>query len=1003
MIPSLAEQLSPLKCGDHLCLICDTFEEQMAAIVPYVKAGLARGERCVYLAGEGASDQVLAALAGGGVDVRRETERGSFLMLSNPDVRLKGGRFDPQATTAFLRGALTEALSAGFSALRVTVDWTRGLGTDVVVDRIIEYEATLNASVFAPGSSMLGLCQYDRHRSPPEVIEGVLRTHPVAILGDLVCPNLYYEPPEVALGNTLASARMEWMITQLKRARKTSQDLGDTNALLGDHMAVQRESERSLGVLLSNLPGLAYRCRNDRDWTMEFVSQGCLALTGYQPADLVGNSRISFGQLIHPDDRQGVWDSVQATIENREPYQLTYRIITQSGEERWVWGHGCGIFSADGALVALEGFIRDITEHKRAGEALQEREERFRLVAANSPDTILHQDADLRYTWIASPALDAAELEESLGKTDLERFEWFNPQEARRLTEIKKGVLETGLRARTEATLQMGGMTRHFDSVYEPQRGPDGKVAGIFGYARDITDRKQAEDALKRSEESYRTLVETIDDGVHVKDLHGRFIVVNSAIERRFGLTKGEILGRTALELYSPEEASQVMAHDQQVMQTGTPLDAEETHRYPGDRAIRHVHLRKVPLRDKDGKVAGVVTVSRDITDRKQAEVALHKVNRALRTLSEFDQLLVRAPDETALLDNVCRIAVEFGGYRMAWVGIAQHDEAKTVKPVAWAGHEEGYLEHARISWADDEHGGGATGRAIRTGNVCIIKDVQQEPAASPWASEMARLGYTSSMALPLIGPGGTFGALNLYATDSNAFDEEEVRLLTELATDLAYGLSALRTENERRQAVDALRDTLQQLRRTIDGTIRAMAATSELRDPYTAGHQKRTARLAVAIAREMGLPEDEVDSIRMAGEIHDIGKISVPAEISSKPGRLSELEFSLIKGHAQTGYEILKGIEFPRPIAGMVLQHHERLDGSGYPFGLTAVDIIPGARILAVADVVEAMASHRPYRPARGLDDALREISQHRGTLYDPEVVDACLRVLADGSFNFE
>ena len=252
-------------------------------------------------------------------------------------------------------------------------------------------------------------------------------------------------------------------------------------------------------------------------------------------------------------------------------------------------------------------------------------------------------------------------------------------------------------------------------------------------------------------------------------------------------------------------------------------------------------------------------------------------------------------------------------------------------------------------------------------------------------------------MALPLIGPGGTFGALNLYATDSNAFDEEEVRLLTELATDLAYGLSALRTENERRQAVDALRDTLQQLRRTIDGTIRAMAATSELRDPYTAGHQKRTARLAVAIAREMGLPEDEVDSIRMAGEIHDIGKISVPAEISSKPGRLSELEFSLIKGHAQTGYEILKGIEFPRPIAGMVLQHHERLDGSGYPFGLTAVDIIPGARILAVADVVEAMASHRPYRPARGLDDALREISQHRGTLYDPEVVDACLRVLAE------
>jgi putative nucleotidyltransferase with HDIG domain len=173
-----------------------------------------------------------------------------------------------------------------------------------------------------------------------------------------------------------------------------------------------------------------------------------------------------------------------------------------------------------------------------------------------------------------------------------------------------------------------------------------------------------------------------------------------------------------------------------------------------------------------------------------------------------------------------------------------------------------------------------------------------------------------------------------------------------------------------------------------------------ETKDAYTAGHQRRVANLARAIAAEMGLSPEQIDGIRMAAVIHDLGKISVPAEILSKPIGLNDLEYGLIKIHPQVGYDILKEIEFPWPVAQIVLQHHERMDGSGYPQGLLGEEIILEARILAVADVVEAMASHRPYRPPHGVDKALEEISRNRGILYDPEVVDACLKLFNEKGF---
>jgi putative two-component system response regulator len=210
--------------------------------------------------------------------------------------------------------------------------------------------------------------------------------------------------------------------------------------------------------------------------------------------------------------------------------------------------------------------------------------------------------------------------------------------------------------------------------------------------------------------------------------------------------------------------------------------------------------------------------------------------------------------------------------------------------------------------------------------------------------------------------------------------------------------LEITRLRNRLESLVD---ERTNELRSSMLAFVTAIASTVEMRDPYTAGHQRRTAHLASAIAKELQLPDYLIEGLNLASVVHDIGKIKIPAEILCKPGRLDELEFGLIKRHPETGYEILKSIDFPWPIANIVLQHHERLDNSGYPHGLTGDEILFEAKILSVADVVEAMSSHRPYRAGLGVEAALNEITLHKGVLYDASVVDACLILFKEKGYN--
>ena len=385
-----------------------------------------------------------------------------------------------------------------------------------------------------------------------------------------------------------------------------------------------------------------------------------------------------------------------------------------------------------------------------------------------------------------------------------------------------------------------------------------------------------------------------------------------------------------------------------------------------------------------------------EIAGRRHADTALQQLNRTLRTLGAAGTAVVHAATEEELLSQMCRVAVEIGGYNLAWIGLVEHDEAKTVRPVAWAGECPEYVSTANVTWADDARGHGPTGTAVRTGKVQFNQDVATNPVMAPWMEEMLRYDLKSSIALPLKNRSAVFGALSFYAKEPSAFGEEEVLLLTQLADDLAYGISAQRDHAGREAALGTLRESLK-------STVQAIATAVEVRDAYTAGHQHRVAELATAIARELGLDEERIEGLFLAATIHDVGKINVPAELLSKPGKLTPLEYNLIQTHVQSGYEIMKGIKFPWPIAQIILQHHERLDGSGYPQGLKGEAILPEAKILAVADVIEAMLSHRPYRPALGVEAALDEVEQNKGRLYDPAAAEACVGLFRNKDFNFK
>jgi len=806
-------------------------------------------------------------------------------------------------------------------------------------------------------------------------------------------------------------------------------------------------------------------------------------------------------------ERERVHQALVDLIEVNKPYNLEFEIHPRNSLTPRIISSIAELKRDEhGSPLLVTGAIHDITERRQA-------EEKFRHLAAiveSSNDAIIGKTLDgtvISWNKGAERAYGYS-ADEMKGKSILcivplerhDEIEWI-------LEKVGRG--EVIIPYETER-INKDGTKIWVSLTVSPVKNTAGDITGASTIARDITDRKKAESALRLANEYNRSLIEaSLDPLVTIGD-DGKITDANAATEKATGYLRGELIGTDFSDYFTQPEKAR--AGYKQVFTEGFVLD------YPLILRHRDGHLMDVlynasVYRDESGNVVGVFAAARDITERKKSVdsiLASLRLTQFAQTHS-LDELLQATIDEaekmtgsqigflhfleadqqtlsmqmwsTRTLQEMCRAEGKGSHYDIeqagVWVDCVRERRPVIHNDYSALPHKKGMPpSHAEVIrelvvpvFRGDRivtilgvgnKGSDYNESDIRT--VSFFADLawdiaerkQAEMALQQSEEKYRSIFENSTEGIYQSIPEGRFISVNpalahMYGYDSPeemmaaivdigsqlyVYAEERIRyrsILEKFGTVLNFEIQSPKKNGEvmwvslnarekrnadgdikyfdgfvkditsRKMAEIDLEKTAEKLTKSLMNTIQALSITVEIRDPYTSGHQKRVSKLTRAIAHGMSLPKDTVDNICMASIIHDIGKLSLPAEILSKPGILSDIEFSLIKTHSQSGYDIIKDIGLPYPIADMVLQHHEKIDGSGYPRGLKNDQILLESKIITVADVVEAMASHRPYRPALGIDIALEEIEKYKGILYDSAVVDMCLELFRERGFVFD
>lgn len=677
----------------------------------------------------------------------------------------------------------------------------------------------------------------------------------------------------------------------------------------------------------------------DANLTITSVSPSAERILGYRPEEFVGRPIDDLKTILTPESFQMAVQNIGQILQGEIITSAVYDVIARDGTRKYLDISGSPLVR-DGKIDGLVCDARDVTERVLAESARRESEELFGQFMRYFPGSAYIKDSDRRIIYLTGNTEEyfGVKPQEWLGK----RSEDIWPEEIALLSRkddeaVLRGEVVQSISQRPQKDGAHTWITHRFP-IHRHNKPP---LIGCISL--DITGQKQAEENLRESEKRYRELYDFLPIPVYEMDFESTITSVNHAIYETFGGTEEDFKrGFKAWQLLTPEAVEQSVENIQRLL-NGEPLGGTEYRlkRLDGTEFPAIVFSRLI---FEQGKPVGLRGAVVNITDRKRTEEVIRESEANFRRSMDDSPLGIRVvtADGETLYAN--RAILDMYGY-------ASIEEFQGV-PLKQRYTPESYAAYlARRAKRD--------------------------------RGERDQTEYT----IDIVTQNGDIRNVRAFRKQIvwNGQPHDQI-----IYQDITRQI----------QAEEALRESVGNLRKALGGTIRAIASVVETKDPYTAGHQRRVADIARAIAQEMKLPRERIDGLRMAGIIHDIGKVSVPSEILSSPRKLSSLEFSLIKTHAQSGHDIVREIEFPWPIARIIIEHHERMDGSGYPNALTGDQILPESRILAVADVVEAMATHRPYRPSLGLEAALDEITQNRGRLYDPEVVDACLRLFREKDY---
>lgn len=597
----------------------------------------------------------------------------------------------------------------------------------------------------------------------------------------------------------------------------------------------------------------------------------------------------------------------------------------------------------------------DLEIQKKADKSQNEIEEKYQNILTNIHEAYFEVDLAGNLTFFNNSfckilGYNAEEM------TGMNYKKYVDQETAKIIYQTYHNVYTTGETA--EAVdwqfLRKDGVKIFVDESISLHKDATGHIVGFRGMVRNVTERKKAEENLRKSEKMYAKLVDTIPDAVIHSDLNGDIIFVNNHTLKISGYNRDELVGKNILNFIPPEYHDSAFKNILLMIEGKLgPLDPLVEYQLIMKNGTKHFfEVNSDILTNDDGTSFGIVYLCRDMTERKKVESDLIKSEKLYRLLA----------------DNVTDIIFTLDmNLRFTYI-------SPSVKLVL------GYTPEETMTRKLQETVSPATFNYLK---AVLLEEVEIERRADRFLRGSRVIEYQ-----------------HIHKNGSEIWMEATLTFLRDKNKDAVGILGIVRDISRRKQAEISLENTLENLRKALGTTIQVMVSAVEMKDPYTAGHQIRTADIATAIAKEMGLPSDTIDGIHMAGSIHDIGKLSIPTEILSKPTKLTHLEFTLIKEHPKSGFEILKNVESPWPLAEIVHQHHERMDGSGYPRKLKGNDIILEARIMAVSDVVEAMASHRPYRASLGIEAALAEIEKNRGLSYDEDVVDACLRLFREKDY---